>query len=153
MPDKPDFDNTAVHKYFSADCFNKAWDLIEKPNRTDEENEKMVLLNQASIFHWMQRDDCSNQQKSIGYWQASRIHSITKQPEAAKKYGELCLKYSQGLEPFFLGYAYEALARAEQTAGNSNKMTEYLNLAKAEAEKVTDTESKKMLTDDLIAIK
>ncbi len=152
MADKADFDVVTVHKHFSADCFNKAWELIDKPQRTDEENEKMVLLSQASLFHWVQRDDCTNQHKSIGYWQASRVHSLIKQSEAARNYGELCLKYSDGLEPFFLGYAYEALARAELMAGNPYKMTEYLNQAKAEAEKVTDAESKKMLMDDLNVI-
>jgi hypothetical protein len=30
------FDAAAAHKYFAAHCFNSAWDLIEKKNRTAE---------------------------------------------------------------------------------------------------------------------
>ena len=36
---EPDFDQSKVHRYFSADCFNKTWELIEKPQRTPDENE------------------------------------------------------------------------------------------------------------------
>jgi hypothetical protein len=31
------FDLAAAHKYFSAHCFNAAWDLIEKKDRTPAE--------------------------------------------------------------------------------------------------------------------
>jgi len=55
-----EFDVSAAHKYFSANCFNMAWDLIEKTNRTPEDERLMVALNQASIYHWLQRDDCNN---------------------------------------------------------------------------------------------
>ena len=34
MPTAPAFDLAAAHKYFAADCFNKAWDLLEKQERT-----------------------------------------------------------------------------------------------------------------------
>ncbi len=55
----PSFDIQAAHKYFAAHCFNSAWDLIEKKDRTSEDDRLMVALNQASIFHWLQRPDCS----------------------------------------------------------------------------------------------
>jgi len=44
----PQFDVAAAHEYFAADCFNKAWDLLEKPTRTPEDERLLVALNQAS---------------------------------------------------------------------------------------------------------
>jgi len=73
MTKSPEFDVAAAHKYFAAHCFNTAWELIEKPSRTTEEERLMVALNQASIFHWLNRADCDRRRLSIGYWQASRI--------------------------------------------------------------------------------
>ena len=32
-----DFDKKAAHKYFSAACYNRAWDLIGKSDRTPED--------------------------------------------------------------------------------------------------------------------
>jgi len=57
MTKSPEFDVAAVHKYFAAHCFNTAWELIEKPSRTTEEERLMVALKQASIFHWLNRAD------------------------------------------------------------------------------------------------
>ena len=110
MAKAPEFDVPASHKYFSAHCFNKAWDLIEKVDRTPEDERLMVALNQASIYHWLQRDDCNNQRLSIGYWQASRIHALLGNAAEAVRFGEVCLAYSVELNPFYRGYAHEALA-------------------------------------------
>ena len=118
MPVTPSFDLKAAHRYFAADCFNNAWTLIEKPDRTPEEDEQMLRLNQASMWHWTQREDCTNRSLSIGYWQASRIHALLGRAAEARHYGELSLKYGSEEPPFFRGYAHEALARAEAKAGD-----------------------------------
>jgi hypothetical protein len=146
------FEVEAAHKFFAADCFNKAWDLIDKEGRTPEEDEQMILLNQASIWHWTGRDDCKDTNLSVGYWQASRIYALLGQADSARRYGELSLKYSHDAEPFFAGYAYEALARAEKVAGDAAQMNGYLEQAKAQAEKVTDEQDRKLLEDDLATI-
>ena len=36
MAKAPEFDVSAARSYFSARCFNRAWDLIEKTGRTPE---------------------------------------------------------------------------------------------------------------------
>ena len=46
------FDLNEAHKYFAANCFNAAWDLIEKKGRTAQDDRMMVSLSYASIFHW-----------------------------------------------------------------------------------------------------
>lgn len=154
MPKKPDFDLQAAHKYFAAHCFNAAWDLIEKQDRTPEEDEQMIRLNQTSIWHWTQRDDYSRKNASIGYWQASRIYALVGEADNARKYGLLCLEVSDSdeIEPFYLGYAYEALARAESVAGNKDKMNEYLVKARQIAVQVDKAENRKWLEDDLESI-
>ena len=155
MAKKPEFDVEAAHKYFSATCFNKAWELINKNDRTAEEDEQMIRLSLSSTWHWTQRDDCTDQNMSIGYWQTSRIYSILGQASNAKRYAELCLGVSQGdeMQPFTLGYAYEALARAEMVAGNQEKVEEYFQEAHRLLAVLTDEHEKKYLGEDLATIK
>lgn len=148
-----DFDLAAAHRFFSADCFNKAWALIEKSERTPEEDEEMVRLNQASLWHWSQREDCARRNMSIGYWQASRIHALLGWADEARRYGQLCLQYSREEPPFFLAYAYEALARAEALAGNQALAEQYYGEALRLAEAVVDTEDRELLLADLNMIK
>jgi len=56
------------------------------------------------------------------------------------------------MEPFSLGYAYEALARAESLAGNRDAMSAHLAEARRDAGRITDAETKKMLLSDLETI-
>jgi len=154
MTKNSDIDLPAAHKFLSAQCFNAAWDLMEKTDRSDEENEEMVRLTQASHWHWTRREDYGDKEKSIAYWQTSRIYAILGQADNARRYGQLCLAASQDeeLPPFCLGYAYEALARAESVAGNRDRMEDYLQKARAVAERMTDPETRKQFQDDLDSI-
>jgi len=153
MPNEPSFDINAANKYFSANCFNNTWGYIDKKDRTAEDNEQMIQLAQASLWHWSQREDKTDRNMSIGYWLAARVYALVDESNNARKYGLLCLEYSKNDEPFYLGFAYEALARAEMTAGDKTKMNQYLQEARNLAESVTNDEEKKMLTDDLESIK
>lgn len=153
MSTEPSFDVAAAHKYFAAHCFNAAWDLIDKASRTPEEERTMVALNQASIYHWQNRPDCTNENLSVGYWQASRIQSLLGNAAEATRFAEVCLRYSGGLEPFYVGYAYEALARAASLAGDPLKAAEYRSLAQAQAELVKDEQHRVLIVSDLAGLK
>jgi hypothetical protein len=118
MSKTADFDPTAAHGFFSAHCFNAAWDLMEKTNRTARDDQMMVALTYASIFHWSNRPDCDDQKLSIGYWQASRVQTLIGNPGEAARLGEISLSYARNLPPFFLAYAHEALARACKMMGD-----------------------------------
>jgi len=154
MAKTTDFDVKTAHRFFAADCFNKAWDLLDKKTRSAMEDETMVWLSMTSLWHWTQREDCTSQNLSIGYWQISRVYAVIGQADNAKRYGLLCLEASQavGVLPFYKGYAYEALARAEMAARHPEKMSEYLNKAREVAEILPDPEEKKQLLDDLATI-
>jgi tetratricopeptide (TPR) repeat protein len=155
MTKKPDFDLSAAHKYFSGDCFNKAWELLNKPDRTAEEDEQMLRLSLASHWHWTQREDCTPTSISVAHWQTARIYAVLGQAENARRYAQMCLAASQGddIPPFYLGYAYEALARAELAVGDRGKMEEYLEEAQRTADSIDDPDEKKWLLDDLGTIK
>ena len=81
MAGKTDLDHQAAHKYFSAHCFNRAWDLIDKTDRTPGEDEEMIRLSLASQYHWSQREDANSKTASIGFWQTSRIYALLGQVE------------------------------------------------------------------------
>jgi hypothetical protein len=154
MPSKPAVDVQQAHRYFSAHCFNRAWDYIDKTDRTPEDDRTMLQLALASLWHWTQRDDRKPENLSVGYWQVSRVYALLKLPGPARTYGQLSLDEAQteGVGPFYLGYAYEALARAESVAGERAKAEDYLSRARAAAEKVAEARDQKALLADLATI-
>jgi hypothetical protein len=153
MADNLPFDITAAHKHFSAENFNRAWELIEKGDRTDEDNLAMLHTAIASLWHWSQREDASAKKLSVGYWQVSRVYNLIEQPSLARAYGLQSLKYAASLDPFYKGYAYETLARAEMQSDNRVIMRHYLEKAFEMLGLVEDEENKKLLLKDLETIR
>jgi hypothetical protein len=149
MPDRLSFDLISAHRYFSAECFNRTWNFIDKPHRTPEEDDQMLMTAFASLWHWNQRPDCTRQNLSVGYWQLARVYALLKQAGPALHYATRSLEYSQGEPPFYAGYAYEAIARAEALAGNFSQVREAIAQAHALSEEMVDAEAKQMLQADL----
>ncbi len=154
MVTEPGFDLAAAHEHFSVVCFNQVWDLMDKPNRTPAEDQEMIELCLASLWHWSQRDDCTPTNLSIGYWQASRVYALLGQAENAIHYARMCLNVSHESDvlPFYLGYAYEAMARAASIAKEQARVAEYLTKAQRVAAALTDPEERDQLLEDLETI-
>ena len=113
----------------------------------------MVLLALASLWHWTQREDCTEQNLSIGHWQVSRVYSLLGQGENALRHAERSLADAEGLAPIYVAYAHEAMARAALAMGEGTSSREHLAKAVALAESVTDPEEKKLLAADLQALR
>lgn len=142
-----------AHRFFAADYFNKCWDLIDKPDRTAEDDLQMIHRAHASRAHWQAVGTADN--FAVGEWQISHVYAILDRGEDARYHGLACLNLCKdnNISGFNLGFAYEALARAEKILGNVELMQEYIELGKAEAEKVEKEEDKKYLLDELESIR
>ena len=151
MVDVPSFELSMAHRYFSADCFNKTWELIDKTNRTPAEDEEMIRLSQTSLWHWTQRNDCTRANLAIGYWQVARVYAIVGRADEARRYGQLCLEHGRHESPFLHAYANEALMRAEIAAGNSAAAAQFRIEALRLAADVTDSEERDLILNDLRA--
>ena len=112
--EEPTFDLAAAHRFFSGDCFNRAWDEMDKTTRTSAEDEHMLLLGHASLWHWSQRADCTPTVLSVGCWQLARMYALLQQVNLANIWAQRSLEYSQaeGWRRSHRAYAYEALARS-----------------------------------------
>jgi hypothetical protein len=155
MPNPPEFDAAAAHKYFAARCFNDAWPLMDKAERSPDEALQLVALGHASLWHWTQRADCTDTNLSIGHWLLSRIYSVLHDIAHAQQYAESCLRISQrpGIEPFYLAYAYEAIARSASLAGRWAEAAAALDQARALAGRIDEADNRQSLLNDLATIR
>ncbi len=152
MPEFNFKNQTELHKHFSIHCFNKAWELIDKTDRSEKEAEEMVHYALASLFHWSKREDCTDRQKSVGCWQVSRCYVLAGNMKQGERYGKLCIEYSENDEPFYLGYAHEALARVFSFKGNDFEKEKHLDIAGELCEKIKEKGEKELLLADLKTI-
>ncbi|RSD25069.1 hypothetical protein [Mesobacillus subterraneus] len=142
-----------THKQMAIDLFNFAWDLIEKQDRTESENDTLIYAANASRYHWGVVGTELNFAR--GEWQISRVYAILERAEPAlhhaKKSLELCLEHDLGA--FDLGFAYEAMARAYAVTGDTEQQEHYLELALKAAGEISQEENKNWLLKNIGAAK
>ncbi|WP_416730055.1 hypothetical protein [Fictibacillus sp. JL2B1089] len=141
------------HRKQAVDNFNKTWDLIEKKDRTNENDLEMIHTAHASRFHWGQIGEPLHFAR--GEWQLSRVYSILNMSESAMFHGkqslELCLEHS--IADFDLAFAYEAVARAYLVKEDEASMEEFYNLALQAAQQILKKEDKEYFISELNSIK
>ncbi|WP_404356027.1 hypothetical protein LG291_21695 [Cytobacillus firmus] len=142
----------AEHKKMAISLFNKIWDLMENPDRTEDENLEMIHMVHTSRYHWGIAGQPVN--LSRGEWQISRVYTVLNRAEPAlfhaKRNLEICL--SNKIGDFDLAFAYEALARAYQIAGDEENVHQYKKLAYEAAEDIAKKEDKQVVLNDLASI-
>jgi hypothetical protein len=142
-------DVARAHRHFSASCFNQTWGFIDKPDRTARDNEEMALSASASLWHWMQRPDCSDQNLSVGHWQLSRVYALVGQGKIAMRHAQRSLALAAACSRFYVGYAHEAIARAAAVLGDDTTRQTHIQLATQCVTAVTDPSEREPLEQDL----
>lgn len=139
----------SLERKLAAQLFNHTWDLLMQKRRTAQERDDLVHSVHAMRYHWGRVGGPLN--LSIAEWQVSRVYSALGRPEPARHHAELCLAISRRahLAPFYLGYAYEALARASSIGGKRRDRNRYLQEAQRYLGQVKSRESRDLLAADL----
>ena len=144
--------NEDLHRKFAVDCFNGAWDLIEKNDRTPEDDARMIHMAHASRFHWGEIGVPLHFAR--GDWQISRVYAILGQGKNALAYAKsslhLCIEHD--FRDFDLAFAYEAAARAFKALGDKEMVKKHLTLAKEAGEAIIKDDDKKYFFSELKTI-
>ena len=141
-----------THRQFAVETFNLTWEYLEKPDRSQEDNDAMIHAAHASRFHWGEAGTAVNLAR--GEWQISRVYAELKRSEPALYHAQRCLDICQenGIGDFDLAYAYEGLARASAVADDKVKVQEFLTLAFKTGEDISEEEDKEYFLKDIRSI-
>jgi hypothetical protein len=89
----------------------------------------------------------------VGCWQISRAFALLGDGLNAGHYAQMALDVLGDAEdPFYRGYAFEALARAAAVSGDSPAMEAHLGSASEYAAQVDDKDARRLLEADLATI-
>lgn len=144
--------------YFAAGAFNTTWEYLDKAKRSLEETMSMIHCCHTSMWHWLKTPDRTPDNVNIGLWQLSRVYAVASQDtgntefaKMAKSYGADALNHSQGaaLDPFYIAYSHEALARASWVAGDLSSCEHHVAEARKLVTEIDDPESRDLLSSDL----
>jgi DNA-binding transcriptional MerR regulator len=143
-----------THRRLGIDLFNKTWTLLEKENRTRDDDDEMLHTTHASAFHWFHVGTAANRARSE--WQCSRVNAVLGRPEAALAHARRCHELVEEnpdvMEQFDLPAAYEALARAHLVAGDLSEARRYRELGVAETAKIDDEDDRRIMEADFATL-
>jgi hypothetical protein len=109
-----------AQQYFAKTLNGKVWDLLQKPNRSKQENELMIYSVYASGFHWLMAGTGLHHQRAE--WLIAHVYSELGLIESALQHATRCFELTEEvtdlMKDFDRAYAYESLARANCLAGN-----------------------------------
>ncbi len=142
-----------IHRKFAVDCFNGTWGLIDKTDRTPDEDARMIHMAHASRYHWGEIGTALNFAR--GDWQISRVYAILGEGQNALKYAQSCLHLCEenGIGDFDLAFAFEAAARAFAVLGDQKMLDRHLDLAQKAGEAIAKGEDKEYFFSELETIR
>jgi hypothetical protein len=140
--------NRDEEQKLARELFNRVWELMERAARTPVQEDEMIHAAHASRYHWGVVGKAEN--RARGEWQISRMYTVLGRGEPAVAHARRCLEICEehGLADWDLAYAYESLARAHKTAGDTAKARKFKKLARAAGDQIAEQEERDHFNDD-----
>ena len=141
-----------IHKGIAVNCFNAVWDLLDKKDRTAEDNLNMIHTAHASRYHWGLIGTQLEFQR--GEWQISRVYSTLKLGESALEHAEACFNTCKeyNIADFDMAFACEAMARANAVLGNIGKKDVFVEMAKKAAKEIEEEGNREYFLSELASV-
>jgi DNA-binding transcriptional MerR regulator len=137
------------HRRLGIDLYNRTWTLMDSPG------DEMLNCAHASAYHWMQGGG-TTANRARSEWLCSRVYAILGRPEPALHHARRCLEHVESapeeMEDWDIAGAYEALARANLTAGEMGDARRFYELGREATAKIADPEDRKHIEADLDAL-
>ena len=143
-----------TERRLGADLFNKTWTLMEKTDRTTDDDDEMVHCAHASAYHWRQVGTAANRSRSE--WQCSRVYAILERPVESLRHARRCLEIVEAnpdeMKDWDLPAAYEAMARAHWVAGEADEARRYAELGRDATAAIEDDDDRAIIEADFATI-
>lgn len=138
------------HRQLAVDLFNHVWTLLEAAERTPEQVDELIHAAHASRHHWAHAGTTINLAR--GEWQCSRVYAVLGHAEPALWHAQRCLAYVEAADDaadWDLPFAFEALARAYELAGDEERARREAMRARELAQDVADDDDREHLLGEL----
>ncbi len=145
-------DATTWHRIFAASAFNQAWDLIEKSERSSEEEAAMLMASFASRHHWEAVGTDEN--RVVGDWQIAHVASILGFASLSLCFARAALDRAveQGFEGWRLASCHEGMARAHACSGDLAERDRHIRAARRLLDSVDDPEERGLVESQLQSV-
>lgn len=151
MADTEKYSLEEAHVQFAKQANGRAWQLLEKTDRSPDEDDEMLEAGYASYYHWRSAGGPVHFQR--GEWMIAHIYTALGQAELALRHARRCLALTQEhpgeMKDFDVAYGYEGYARALALGGDREQAGRYLQRAREAGERIENAEDREIFMGDL----
>ena len=150
MSEEKSFTEAEAQLHFAKGFNGKTWKLLDKRERTQEDNELLVDYAHASLAHWRTAGTGVHLQR--GVWMLARVYTVIGNSQMATQYATRCLvlteQHKDLLSDFDFAFAYECMARTQASAGEQAEAQKYIAMADEAGKAIQDEEDRQIFFDD-----
>ena len=132
--------------------YNATWELIEKPERSPEDDREMLLLACASRQLW--GDIGGPIELATGDWHVAHVASLLGESSLALAFAASAYERAstQGVPSWLVASTCEGLARAHATAGHLSECDAWIVRANEYLAQVDEQEDREIITSQIASI-
>ena len=140
-----------MHQSLAINLNQETWGLLEREDRTDNDDQRMITFAKGSLYHWQKSPNCKPVNHQRGEWLISHVYAVLNRGKEALFHAEICMDITmnESLNDFDLAYAYECKARAYAALDFPQKMNKCYSNAKAIGKTIKKNKDKKLFFSDL----
>jgi len=144
--------DAVTERSIAVELFNQVWQLLERDDRSSDEDAEMVHMAHASLLHWLHVG--GEVEAARGEWQCSRVYAVVERGEPALWHARRVLEICERarIADFDLAFAYEALARAHAVRGEADRARDFAERTLKAADDVADADDRELVLSDLATI-
>lgn len=141
-----------VHRQIGVERFNATWDLIDRADRSADDDVELLLSAITSRWHWGQVG--GPEEISTGDWQVAHAASLLGLGDLALLFARrnLATAEAQGWSGWRLASAHEGMARAFAVAGDAGGRARHLDAARAALDAEPDAEERQVIAEQLATV-
>jgi hypothetical protein len=144
-------EETQEHKKHGKELNNLVWRLLQKKDRSADEDATMVHAAHASCYHWSVAGTAVNAAR--GEWLVSHVYSVLERQEPALHHARKCLEICRAneIDGFDIAYAHEGMARALAASRQKGESEKHYRLAQEAGNRIEEEEDRDLFFQDFKA--
>ncbi|MDD3098022.1 MAG: hypothetical protein PHU99_09915 [Candidatus Cloacimonetes bacterium] len=138
-----------VHQQLAIDLFNQSWDILLKEDRNRKDEDLLLNMVHASLYHWRQVGQPINILR--GEWMLAHVYTLLGHKEAALYHAENVMTLKDEIQPrdWDLAYCYEAMARVMALYADQVAFDKYHEQALKAGKEIADEGARKQFDSDM----
>jgi len=138
-----------VHQELAVNLFNQSWDVLLKADRSRKDEDLLLNMVHASLYHWRMIGQPINILR--GEWMIAHVYTLLGHKDAALYHAENVMTLKDEINPrdWDLAYCYEAMARVMALKGDKAAFETYHDQALKAGAAIEDEGARKQFDSDM----